>query len=236
MGKIKLFCFPYAGGSARNYIRWNKALGEDIDLIPIELRGRGDRNDEPFYDSIEEAVDDIYLIIKDKIYSTPYAFFGHSMGAYIAFELARKIQHYGNNPPVQLFASGKEAPQNNKLKLYGLSNEEFKRGMIALGTAPEIFEDEELFNIFGSRLRADCKILDKYKFKKESCKLNSDITVLYGREDSSISIDEFLSWKIHTGKSFDIRCFDGGHLFLNSSVKELTNYLKECLSQYYQSK
>ena len=91
MKKIKLFCFPYAGGSAAAYNKWRQYLDKHIELRPVELAGRGRRIYDPLYQSIEEAVDDVYQLISPELAKGPYAFFGHSMGGIIAYELAYKI-------------------------------------------------------------------------------------------------------------------------------------------------
>lgn len=109
MHKITLFCFPYAGGSAVAYNKWKKYNNTNIEIIPIELAGRGKRFGEELYDKIEDAVDDVYEIVKSNI-NGPYGLFGHSMGSIIAYELARKINNSNLPNPEYIFVSGRKPP------------------------------------------------------------------------------------------------------------------------------
>ena len=115
MTKIKLFCLPHAGGSAFNYSKWKKYFNPFIEVIPIELAGRGYRMEESLYHSIEEAVNDVYKIIVKHLNNSPYILYGHSMGSLIAYELARKIQNSNNVLPEFLVLSGRNHP-NSKIK------------------------------------------------------------------------------------------------------------------------
>lgn len=92
MTKIKLFCLPYAGGSSVIFNSWKQYIDPSIELVPIELAGRGKRINEPLYNGVNDAVEDVFGLIKNKITDTPYALFGHSMGGMISYELAQKIK------------------------------------------------------------------------------------------------------------------------------------------------
>ena len=148
--KIKLFCIPYAGGSAVLYSKWKNHLPESIELRPIELAGRGSRIQEPFYLNVREAVDDIYSMIYEEIQSSQYILFGHSMGAMLSYELAQKIKNEGANQPLHLFFSGKTVPHlpvSEEKKYHLLSEEDFKDKIINLGgTPPDFFDHPELWN------------------------------------------------------------------------------------------
>src|ERR1700738_4611092 len=105
-----LFCLPYAGGSEVIYYKWKKYLHPSIQLIPIQLKGRGKRFSEIFYENIEEAVDDIFENVKDKIVDDDYAIYGHSMGSLLAYELYYKISKLNLKKPKHIFFSGYKAP------------------------------------------------------------------------------------------------------------------------------
>lgn len=142
MKKIKLYCFPHAGGSSASYNKWRLYLDKHIELVPVELAGRGRRIYDPLYASIEEAINDVYNSIKSDLGHHPYAFFGHSMGNMMAYELAYKIRQNHHPEPVHIFFSGRGAPdvpdevENN---YHLLPEEEFKNKIIELGGTPRNF-------------------------------------------------------------------------------------------------
>ena len=111
MRTIKLFCIPYAGCSASIYSKWKRKLPQDIELIPLEPAGRGRRCDEPLYNNLNEAVDDLYweaAKVLDR--SDEYILFGHSMGSLLAFELYYKLMEEGFREPLHLYVSGARLP------------------------------------------------------------------------------------------------------------------------------
>jgi len=111
MKKIKLFCFPHAGGAASSFNYWKKYLDlAHIELCPLELPGRGRRFSEKLLHSMQEAVEDIHGLIKNDLDSSPYAFFGHSLGCLLAFELGHKALQSDQRNPLHIFFSGHTPP------------------------------------------------------------------------------------------------------------------------------
>lgn len=104
MKKFKLFCFPYSGGSSVIYEKWRKKLSPSIELIPIEYAGRGTRFATPLFENINDVVEDVFYAIKIHLDTTShYSFFGHSMGALIAYELSHKLTQLNYTAPVHIF-------------------------------------------------------------------------------------------------------------------------------------
>lgn len=232
MSKTRLFCIPYAGGSASIYCKWNKLLRNDIDLFLVELAGRGKRLSEDFYNCFDEAVEDLFTRIKDYI-DDDYAIFGHSLGCWLAFELAYKIHEKGYNPPKHIFLSGNRAPHIYKREkvMHKLPDEEFKKEILKLGGTPkEIFEMKELMELFTPILRADYKILDEYKFEEHGFPLNSDITVLNGIDDD-LTHEDLESWRSYTTGQFKICNFKGDHFFLMEEPQKVTELINNTLSE-----
>lgn len=224
--KIKLFCIPHAGGSAASYFRLREFMDKNIEVIPIELAGRGKRYDEKFYISIDEAVKDVYKCIKDDI-NCEYAIFGHSMGSLIAYELVHYIKSLKRNLPINIFFSGRKAPnvayENNFI--HKLPDESLKNEISQLsGTPKEVFEDERIFNSFLPILRADFKICEEYKYKEKSSKLNCDITILNGTKDNII-IRDIAAWRVHTNKKCNIYFLEGGHFYINDNWKNISKII-----------
>ncbi len=234
MNKIKLFCFPYAGGATTVFTPWQSYLEEAIELRPVELAGRGRRIGEPLYRSAEEGVTEILKEIKEEIAEGPYAFFGHSMGAMIAHELARKIQLEKLNGPEHLFFSGRGAPHfkvDEKRKYHLLDEEDFKRKVLDLGgTPPEFFEHPELLEIFLPLLRNDFKLACTDFSDREILPHTCDISVLLGKEED-VTAKEAIGWKKHTHGLCQLYYFNGGHFFLNEATAEIVQIINTTLHQ-----
>lgn len=235
MKKIKLFCIPYAGGSAMVYFKWKKKLNSIIELHPIELAGRGSRYNEPLYESLDEAVNDIYRYIIAHIDSSPYALFGHSMGSYLAFELFHRLASMNHKAPIHIFFSGKEAPQNNKFKkqIHLLDDFEFKSKIIEFGGTPEeLINNKELFHLFLPIIRSDYRIVERYKYLPKPTKIDCGVSVLSGRKDIEISIDDLVGWKTHTIKDFNLHYFDGGHFFIFEDMDRVVKLINGILNKH----
>lgn len=229
MKKIKLFCIPYAGGSSAIYYKWKKHLHERIELFPVELAGRGKRFNEPYYQNMDEAVEDIYCSIKHILDDSQYAIFGYSMGSWIAFELYHKIKNTGHKEPIHIFFSARKAPHMKSEKiLHNMDDDEFAKEIVKMGgTTDEIFVKKELFDLFVPILRADFKIIEKYDYIEKS-KIECNITVLYGEQDT-ISTYEISEWRYHTNADFNIYGLDGSHFFINSNMKTVIDIINHTL-------
>lgn len=234
MKKIKLFCLPYAGGSAAVYKKWKKYLHNSIELIPVELSGRGKRFGEGAYNSIDEASEDVFKSIREHDDQTEYAVFGHSMGSLIAYELYYKIIKYQHKPPIHMFFSGFRAPDqpSNKPPIYDLPDKSFTEEFFKLGGTPrELIENEELLSIFLPILRGDYKIVEKYDYIQREEKINTDITVFYGNEDD-LTNERVNQWSKHTKKIFKSYCFNGNHFFIHDYTEEIVNIINKTILGY----
>lgn len=231
MDKIKLFCISHAGGSAAAYSRWQKYIDPSIEVYPIELAGRGRRFYDKPYDNISEAVEDIYNIIKKDL-SDRYAFFGHSMGSLIAYELAVYISRKKTRIPEHIFFSGRKAPniiyENNAV--HKLSDKELKNKLLELsGTPEEVINNEHLCSIFLKVLRQDFKICELYNYNQMNEKLNCNITVLNGNRDN-ININHIALWREHTSKSCYIHSFKGGHFYIGKNMEGVAYIINSTLT------
>lgn len=235
--KIKLFCFPYAGGSSATiYSIWKQYLHSNIELYPVELAGRGKRFKEKHYSTFEEVVDDMYNIIDKYIDSSEYAFFGHSMGCNIAYFLAKRIQSENRNPPRHIFFSGMYPPHiiKDEKILHNLPDYEFVEEVYKLGGMPkELIENSKFFNVFVPILKSDYRILENCDLRKyvdiNKFKLNCDITVLNGNQDEKITDVDIFSWKECTNRSFESHEFNGGHFFIINNVGTIIDIINKKL-------
>jgi surfactin synthase thioesterase subunit len=227
-----LFCLPYAGGSEVVYYKWKKYLHPSIKLIPIELKGRGKRINEIYYESLEDAIDDIFENIKDKIIYNDYAVYGHSMGSLLSYELYYKIKQMCINEPKHIFFSGYRAPSiiRQKENIYTLPDYDFMKKVMNLGGTPEeLMKSQKLLEIFIPIIRNDFKILENYKYKERKNKIECNVSVLNGKQDD-IKLEEILAWKNHVSKEVEIYNFEGNHFFINTNVEKITNIINNTLT------
>lgn len=230
---MKLFCVPYAGGSAVVFNSWKKYLDPRIELIPIELAGRGKRIQHPFYDTVEDAVDDIFNIVKSELTGVEeYAFFGHSMGGMLIYELAQKIKQMGIKQPKHLIFSGRNVPHilEEKEKDYHLLDEEnFRKKIIDLGgTPPEFFEYPELLELFIPLLRNDFRLAAVDYHKREITPFDCNISIFVGKTED-MTAEQIDGWKDHTMGVCSTYYFNGGHFFLHDEVPQMMRLLNNTL-------
>ena len=231
MNKTKLFCIPHAGGSAAVYGRWKKYLDSSIELIPVELSGRGRRMRERLYGSLKEAIDDVAEFIEDNIDEKEYMIYGHSMGCAIAYEVCCILLEKGYKMPINLFLSGRECPfiKDNKEKVYNLNDEDFAKAVIELGGTPkEIFENNELKELFVPILRSDYKNIETFEPMNKETVLPVNMTVLNGKEDN-ITEEEKEGWRKLTSKDFRRYDFEGDHFFLHETPEKVVKIINESI-------
>jgi len=223
MKKIRLFCLPYAGGSAMVYSKWKDDLDKSILLHPLELAGRGKRINESNYNTAEEAAEDVLAMIRFQLADLPYAFYGHSLGALIAYLASQKIRDLKYPGPAHIFFSGRGAPhihRDDKPLYYSLPEDEFREKIMDLGgTPPEFFAIPELLEILLPLLRGDFRISGVYRHRGEIKPLDCDITVLTGKEED-LKPQQIEEWKLHSKKQCTFHSFEGGHFFLNNAVEK----------------
>jgi medium-chain acyl-[acyl-carrier-protein] hydrolase len=233
MSKIKLFCLPYGGGSATVYLKWQKYLDRSIEIVPVELSGRGKRFNEGFYSSFTQAVDDAYHSVRGQLDTGKFAFFGHSLGSWLAYELGHQIKKKDGLDPVHIFFSGKEAPHIQKAEklLHTLPEAEFCAVIYQLGGTPrELFEQREFLDVYIPILRADYRIVETYRYTERNSRLNCNITVFNGTEDD-ITAQELMEWQRHTYGRFELRNFRGGHFFIHDHVGKLAQIINATLAE-----
>lgn len=233
MPRLKLFCFPYAGGSSVIFNKWKKYLDESIELVPVELAGRGKRIDEPLYKDVEGAIDDVFSIVTKEITGASYALFGHSLGAMITYQLAKRISNAGLSQPKHIFFSGRSAPhliRPDRKKFHLMNEADFRKEVIALGGTPaEFFEHPELVQLFLQLLKNDFKLAETDYHEQEINPFKEDITVFLGKDDELTS-EQCDGWKIHTLKICNIHHFNGGHFFLNDETERLVHLINLTLA------
>lgn len=213
--RMQLLCFPYGGGTTAAFRPWQERLAGSIRLHVPRLPGREARHGEP-------AIEDMAVLI-DALAATfpvepPYAMFGHSLGAIVAFELARWLRSAGRPAPVHLFVSGSPAPDlRRRLDLGELPSDELWAKLRALdGTPASVLDSPDLRELVEPMLRADFLLSDRYAYTEQP-PLSCPMTVLRGADDPGVSIAQAAGWARHTSGSCAIEAFDGGHFFIASA-------------------
>lgn len=230
--KIKLYCIPYAGGSAVLYSKWKNLLPDWLELRPLELAGRGVRINEPFYADVNEAVNDLFSMVRDEIETSEYVIFGHSMGAMLCYELAQKISRESTNQPLHLFFSGRTAPHiavSEEKKYHLLDADEFKRKVKSLGgTPPEFFDHPELMELFLPLLRNDFRLASTDNMLDQINPFDSKISVLLGKEED-MTAKQAHEWRFHSLDRCTLYYFNGGHFFINDHFTEIVELIQNVL-------
>jgi medium-chain acyl-[acyl-carrier-protein] hydrolase len=226
----RLFCLPYAGGSSAIYQGWQKQVASQLQICAVELPGRGWRSTESLPLSIPELAHEIASSLHAQG-KTPFALFGHSMGAGIAYEIARNLEAAGNRYLSCLIVSGSPAPFLPKTKpaFSNLSDPDFLDHIRQLnGTPPEILANAELMSVVLPILRSDFKICEEYNLKEKHA-LRIPITALAGEEDPDISIADVEAWGALTTGRFETLQFPGDHFFIKSSEAAVVSAVNDTL-------
>jgi medium-chain acyl-[acyl-carrier-protein] hydrolase len=213
---FRLYCFPYAGGGATMFRSWAELMPEVVEVVGIGLPGRGARIMEPPVSDLDALADGIaHAIIGDG--STQFAFFGHSMGALLAFEVARRLRRVGAKQPRHLFMSGAEAPhlRAGRKAIGSMSEDEFLNELRELNGTPEaLLRDRAMLELFLPVLKADFIALERWTFRQDR-PLDVPITAIGGRSDPHVGVDAARSWEAHTRADFNFRIFEGDHFFVH---------------------
>ncbi|MBW3598991.1 MAG: alpha/beta fold hydrolase [Planctomycetes bacterium] len=231
---LRLICFPHAGGGGAVYHRWSSLLPAEIDVLPVLLPGRERRIQEPPRRDLRglaaEAADAIAPLA-----DVPLAFFGHSMGALLAFETIRDLRRRGASPPLRLFAAAYAAPQTPRRSdsIHELPDREF---LIEIqerfsGVPPQVAGDPDLLNLFLPILRADVAMIETYQYVDEP-PLECPITALGGADDQQVSIADLAAWRSQTAGPFQQKIVMGGHFFVAERQAEVVRIVRAALGAH----
>jgi medium-chain acyl-[acyl-carrier-protein] hydrolase len=227
---LRLFCLPYAGGGALSFRGWANHLYPLVEVCPIELPARGLRLGEPAFTQFEplvEAIANALFPYLDK----PFAFFGHSMGGLISFQLTRQLRRNGWSKPIHLLISGRRAPQvpQTKPPIYSLPESAFLEELRRFnGTPVDVLENAELMQMLLPTLRADFEVVETYRYVSESL-LDCPITVFGGLQDPETSVDLLEAWQEQTTAAFSLQWLPGDHFFLHTAQPHLLKLLTHAL-------
>lgn len=227
--RLRLFCLPYAGGRASIFRPWAEALPDDIEVCAIQLPGREERMRELLYTRLAPLIQELAAAIAPYL-DRPFAFYGHSMGALVAFEAARRLRAVYGCQPVAMLLAAFRAPQlpNPNIKIYHLPTEVFKVVLRADGIPEAVLQSEELMQVMLPTLRADYEVCDTYEYHEEP-PLTCPFYLYSGLEDIRVREADMEGWPVHTSAASRHTLFPGSHLFLHTAQDLLLAELVQCL-------
>jgi medium-chain acyl-[acyl-carrier-protein] hydrolase len=229
---LRLFCFSYAGGGALSFRSWADSLPQTIEVCAVDLPGRGTQIKLPPFTKVEPLLEAIASALIPHL-DRPFAFFGHSMGGLLSFELTRLLRRKYARSPAHLFISGRPAPQISLKKppIHALPELSFLEELRRLqGTPEEVLANTELMQLLLPILRADFEVLETYIYSNES-PLDCPITVFGGWRDREIDCDELEAWRKQTRTTFSLYMLPGDHFFIHSAQTLLLEKITEQLTQ-----
>jgi medium-chain acyl-[acyl-carrier-protein] hydrolase len=220
--KFRLFCFPYSGAGASIFRPWAAPLAPDIEVIAIQPPGRESRLQEPLLNelpSLTEALTPALIPYLDR----PFAFFGHSVGALICFEVARQLRRFELPTPFHLVVSARHAPQlpAPTPPIHQLADTDFITELRRYNGTPEmVLQNTELMNFFIPILRADLAINETYIYTPEA-PFEFPISAFGGLQDSQVDEDDLAAWAEQTQSEFSLQMLPGDHFFLKDQQEKI---------------
>ncbi|WP_225830138.1 thioesterase II family protein [Streptomyces sp. NK08204] len=226
----RLFCLPYAGGSAAAYREWHALAPEHIQICPLELPGRGGRFGELPISRLRPLVDGLAGAVGPYL-DRPFAIFGHSMGGLLAFELTRTLRRRGLPLPAHLFVSGRGAPDapSDRPRIHDAPDAQVMEELRTLGGTPqEVLEDDELMELMLPTLRADFSVLENYEYL-DGPPLPVPLTVFGGDADALVSPARLHGWRRQSSGGSQLRMLPGGHFFLHTATRTIISEITRAL-------
>jgi pyochelin biosynthetic protein PchC len=218
---VTMVCFPHAGGSSTYYRPIFGGLPPYVSVLSVQYPGRQDRIGEPCLEDVDTLTSRIVKALLP-LADRRLVFFGHSMGAIIAYEVALELERVAGRVLDDLFVSGRPAPSRQPLDRVHLRGDQaiLARVRKLSGSQARILEHPEVLDMSMPALRADCKAIETYQWRPGS-RLRTPIHALVGDDDPVASIEDVRAWQHHTSGPFDLRIYPGGHFFLDERPAEI---------------
>ena len=219
----RLFCLPHSGSGAFQFASWKNLLPEFLDICPIQLPGRENRLREPPFARIQTIIENLASELNPYV-DRPYILYGYSLGALIAFELARELRRRKIRPPLALYALARRAPHlpQHDSPVHHLPDDLFLVEVARRygGMPAIILQDVELMKLLIPALRADITALENYVYKEED-PLDCPIYAFGGNLDSTAKEKDLEAWRSHTKSGFELKMFDGDHFFIRNNRESI---------------
>lgn len=228
--QIRLFCFPYAGGSAADFMPWQAVLGPRVEVRAVQLPGRAARFNEPAITDFDDLTDQLVEVIATAA-DRPYTFFGHSLGGLAAFELCHRCVERDLPLPRHLFISATNAPRSlpTRPPIAWMDD----RTLITTlreynGTPAELLANRELMELLLPTIRADFGLLEHYRYRAR-LRLPVPLSLLAGRQDRHLLVEQLPAWQDETSGPFRQHWFDGDHFYLQRQQAAVLELLHSTL-------
>jgi medium-chain acyl-[acyl-carrier-protein] hydrolase len=230
LARYRLFCFPYAGGSASAFLPWEAFLPPQVELVAIQAPGRANRLDESLLTSVVDLAEQLAEAIPPML-DRPYLTYGHSMGSTVSFELLHLLKGRGLPLPRRFFGAARHAPHLPRriAPFYDYPLEEFITELKRFGGTPDaILQNAELMELFEPMLRTELRAAYAYH-RDPDVKLECDVSVFGGARDEIVLPDELPGWQEHFLAPVDLRLFESGHFFLEDSKEQVVGAICESI-------
>ncbi|MEU4447799.1 alpha/beta fold hydrolase [Actinosynnema sp. NPDC050801] len=211
---LRLFCFPHAGGGGAFFRAWRDRLRPRVEVCPVVLPGREFRIDETPYRRMEDLIGPLCDGLRPHL-GRPYALFGHSMGALVAYEVARRFTAEGR-APVRLVVSGRRAPHVAALRrpLADIPDDDLVTAVSRLGGTPDVLlEERGLWRLLLPCLRADFAVDEGYR-PADGPRLGCPVSAFTGDRDPEVEPAQADLWRVTTDGGFRLHVHPGDHFYL----------------------
>lgn len=231
--EVRLFCFAHAGAGASVYREWDELLGDEIEVCPVQLPGHETRMREKPVTNMRTLTRRLVEALGELCLETPFALFGHSLGGYVAYELARELESELGVTPRRLFISGAPVPgtPSRRKPAAEMSDDDliaYLRDM--KGTDDRVLENAWLRHMYLPVLRADLQLLDSYEHPKGRGPMSCPITVLGGERDPLVEPAELAAWAHRAARDFRMKLVPGGHFFIRDAQSRVLRTVSEHLA------
>lgn len=231
---MRLFCFHHAGGGASMFSTWAAWFLNDTEVCPVQLPARENRLKDPPISELSNLLEQLAPQILPYL-DMPFAFFGHSLGALVSFELSRFLRRQYSLTPNHLIVSGYVAPQRRSaptVPVHNLPTSELLSKLSSIGgTAKAVLSNKELMQLLIPAIRADFTIHETYTYQRGEV-FDFPISAYGGLADHGVSRHDLEAWSVQTDSAFKLRMFPGGHFYINSQrtllLEALTQDIARC--------
>jgi natural product biosynthesis luciferase-like monooxygenase protein len=237
--KLRLFCLPYAGGDISVFKNWSNSLPEDIEVYPLQLAPQTYPGSKQYFDCLTPLVADLAEFLLPHL-DQKFAFYGHSLGALINFELCRYLRRHHHLQPIHFFVGSQHAPQvpYPYPSLENLSRSEllnFVKDLTNLELSASVGEDDTFLQLLVNSLKAASIIQKDHYTYTEEATLDFPITSFFGGEDKFLNQEHLSAWSVHTNSSFRLHKLDAKHLFLESHREQILQLISQDLKTHHKS-